>query len=198
MSVRVAGSLVMDGEVSAHSSRHIYTCSRYNKYGVAHCTQHRIKYDTLYNIVLEQIRACARKALADEQEAAAQLRENCQADEQAEREAIQRSIDEDSERITALERIISRVYEDMIAHPHPRSDQGQIRLVFHQFSNERPRCAIIPCDEFSCPIKFTNRDTINWTFRGKNRTMGLEHKEVHYGRINLYESRRLLYPRSDT
>ena len=35
--------------------------------------------------------------------------------EQAEREAIQRSIDEDSERITALERIISRVYEDMIA-----------------------------------------------------------------------------------
>ena len=51
------------------------------------------------------------------------------------------------------------------------------------------RCAIIPCNEFSCPIKFTNRDTINWTFRGKNRTMGLEHKEVHYGRINLYESR---------
>ena len=93
----------------------IYTCSRYNKYGVAHCTQHRIKYDTLYNIVLEQIRACARKALSDEQEAAAQLRENCQADEQAEREAIQRSIDEDTERITALERIISRVYEDMIA-----------------------------------------------------------------------------------
>ncbi len=82
---------------------------------MAHCTQHRIKYDTLYNVVLEQIRACARKALADEQEAAAQLRENCQADEQAEREAIQRSIDEDSERITALERIISRVYEDMIA-----------------------------------------------------------------------------------
>ena len=59
-------------------------------------------------------------------------------------------------------------------------------------------CAIIPCDEFSCPTKFTNRDTINWTFRGKNRTVGLEHKEVHYGRINLYESRRLLHPRSDT
>ena len=28
----------------------IYTCSRYNKYGVAHCTQHRIKYDTLYAV----------------------------------------------------------------------------------------------------------------------------------------------------
>ena len=93
----------------------IYTCSRYNKYGKAHCTQHRIKYDTLYDIVLEQIRSCAEKALADEQEAAAQLRENCQADEQAERALIEQSIAEDSERIDALERIISRVYEDMVA-----------------------------------------------------------------------------------
>ena len=93
----------------------IYTCSRYNKYGKAHCTQHRIKYDTLYAIVLEQIRSCAEKALADEQEAAAQLRENCQADEQAERLLIEQSIAEDSERIDALERIISRVYEDMVA-----------------------------------------------------------------------------------
>ena len=93
----------------------IYTCSRYNKYGKAHCTQHRIKYDTLYGIVLEQIRNCAEKALADEQEAAAQLRENCQADEQAERLLIEQSIAEDSERIDALERIISRVYEDMVA-----------------------------------------------------------------------------------
>ncbi|MBC3635596.1 hypothetical protein, partial [Klebsiella michiganensis] len=78
-------------------------------------TQHRIKYDTLYGIVLEQIRSCAEKALADEQEAAAQLRENCQADEQAERLLIEQSIAEDSERIDALERIISRVYEDMVA-----------------------------------------------------------------------------------
>ena len=93
----------------------IYTCSRYNKYGKAHCTQHRIKYDTLYGIVLEQIRSCAEKALADEQEAAEQLRENCQADEQAERLLIEQSIAEDSERIDALERIISRVYEDMVA-----------------------------------------------------------------------------------
>ena len=93
----------------------LYTCSRYNKYGKAHCTQHRIKYETLYEIVLEQIRSCAHKALADEQEAAAQLRENCQADELAERQMIEQSIAEDSERIDALERIISRVYEDMVA-----------------------------------------------------------------------------------
>lgn len=93
----------------------LYTCSRYNKYGKAHCTQHRIRYETLYEIVLEQIRSCAQKALADEQEAAAQLQENCQADELAERQLIEQSIAEDSERIDTLERIINRVYEDMVA-----------------------------------------------------------------------------------
>ena len=109
------GSTMNIRRANQKGNERIYTCSRYNKYGKAHCTQHRIKYDTLYGIVLEQIRACAEKALADEQEAAAQLRENCQADEQAERLLIEQSIAEDSERIDALERIISRVYEDMVA-----------------------------------------------------------------------------------
>ena len=109
------GSTMTVRRANQKGNDRIYTCSRYNKYGKAHCTQHRIKYDTLYGIVLEQIRSCAEKALADEQEAAEQLRENCQADEQAERLLIEQSIAEDSERITALERIISRVYEDMIA-----------------------------------------------------------------------------------
>ena len=109
------GSTMNIRRANQKGNERIYTCSRYNKYGKAHCTQHRIKYDTLYGIVLEQIRSCAEKALADEQEAADQLRENCQADEQAERLLIEQSIAEDSERIDALERIISRVYEDMVA-----------------------------------------------------------------------------------
>jgi hypothetical protein len=28
----------------------IYTCSKYNKYGVKHCSQHRMKYDVLYSL----------------------------------------------------------------------------------------------------------------------------------------------------
>lgn len=114
----------------------IYTCSRYNKYGKAHCTQHRIRYDTLYGIVLEQIRSCAQRALADEQEAANQLWENCQADEQAEREAIQRSIDEDSERVTAWERIINRVYEAIIAG---RISEDNFARILETARRNRPR-----------------------------------------------------------
>lgn len=109
------GSSLNIRRANQKSNERIFTCSKYNKYGVAHCSQHRITYDALYSIVLEQIRSCASAALSDKHEAAAQLQESCKADELAERELIQRSIAEDTERITALERVISRVYEDMVA-----------------------------------------------------------------------------------
>ena len=109
------GSTMNIRRANAKGNERIYTCSRYNKYGVAHCSQHRIKYDTLYDIVLEQIRTCAKKALADEREVAEELSEDFAAEERAEREAVERSIAEDSERLASLDRIISRVYEDMVA-----------------------------------------------------------------------------------
>ena len=109
------GSTMNIRRANAKGNERIYTCSRYNKYGVAHCSQHRIKFDTLYDIVLEQIRACAQRALSDESAAAAELGEDFAAEELAEREAVERSIAEDSERLAALDRIISRVYEDMVA-----------------------------------------------------------------------------------
>lgn len=93
----------------------IFTCSKYNKYGVAHCSQHRIKYDVLYGIVLEQIRHYARLALTNEQEVAKELMSSCSAEEQAEKELIQRGISEDSERAGELDKLITRLYQDMVA-----------------------------------------------------------------------------------
>lgn len=107
------GSALNIRTANAKSKEKIFTCSKYNKYGVAHCSQHRISYDALYSIVLEQIRECARAALADEQDAADQLKESCRAEEESERAAILQSVAEDEERIATLERVIGRVYEDM-------------------------------------------------------------------------------------
>ena len=80
---RQCGSALNILRANQKGNKWICTCSRYNNFGIAHYTWHCIKYDTPCDIVLEQIRACARKDFADEQEVAAQLRENCQADEQA-------------------------------------------------------------------------------------------------------------------
>ena len=92
----------------------IYTCSKYNKYGVKHCSQHRIPYDTLNKIVLEEIRACARRALAgDAQGAADDLRDGWGTGD--EQEAVEQSIAADTERIRALERVVERLYADVTA-----------------------------------------------------------------------------------
>lgn len=91
----------------------IYTCSKYNRYGVKHCTQHRIDYDVLYDIVLREIRSCARHALADEQGAIEELRESSQSDAATERSAVEHSIGEDSDRLAALDRVVGKLYEDV-------------------------------------------------------------------------------------
>jgi DNA invertase Pin-like site-specific DNA recombinase len=93
----------------------IYTCSRYNKFGVAHCSQHRIKYDTLYNIILEQIRSYARQAFENEEEIALKLMRDSERLEQGENALIEQSISVDEARLAALEKIVSKLYEDMVS-----------------------------------------------------------------------------------
>lgn len=93
----------------------IYTCSRYNKFGVKHCSQHRIKFDTLYEIVLGEIQKCAKAALADEEAIEHELQMHSESGAVSEREVIERSISSDNERIRELERVIGRLYEDMVS-----------------------------------------------------------------------------------
>ena len=91
----------------------IYTCSLYNKYGVRHCSQHRILYDTLYGIVLNQIQNAAQAALSDEEAVAEEIRNRTKPDD-SEKEAILKSIAADTDKLRDLERIISRMYEDAV------------------------------------------------------------------------------------
>lgn len=92
----------------------IYSCKTYNAYGKQHCTQHRIEYDKLYKLVIEEIRQLARKALADKDGAAEQLAENCSAEQKAQAETYARQIMKNKERLSVLEKMVSRLYEDMI------------------------------------------------------------------------------------
>ena len=95
--------------------RRIYSCKTYNAYGKQHCTQHRIEYDTLYSLVLNKIRECAKAALTDGDAIAGRLTDTCQAEQQSQREALERSLTKDEERIEVLEKMVLRLYEDMVA-----------------------------------------------------------------------------------
>ena len=100
---------------NAKTREKIYTCSRYNKFGVAHCSQHKIKYDTLHGIVLEQIQSYASKALEDEDEVIDQLTNQSLNTLSDEHMRVERSIVDDTNRLATLDKLIVKLYEDMVA-----------------------------------------------------------------------------------
>ncbi len=74
-----------------------------------------MEYDTLYVLVLNKIRECARAALMDGEAVAGRLSDTCEAEQKGQREAMERSLARDEERIGILEKMVLRLYEDMIA-----------------------------------------------------------------------------------
>ena len=100
--------------IAKHPQR-IYSCKTYNAFGKQHCTQHRIDYDTLYALVLNKIRECAAAALTDSEAVAGRLTDTCEAEQKGQREAMERTLAKDEERIEVLEKMVLRLYEDMVA-----------------------------------------------------------------------------------
>ena len=95
--------------------KRIFSCKTYNAYGKQHCTQHRVEFDTLYSLVLNKIRECAAAALMDSEAVADRLTGNCEAEQKGQREAMERALAKDEERIETLEKMVLRLYEDMVA-----------------------------------------------------------------------------------
>ena len=99
----------------AKHPQQIYACKTYGAFGKNHCTQHRVEYDTLYHLVLNKIRECASAALMDGEAIAGKLTDTCEAEQKGQREAWERSLAKDEERIEVLEKMVLRLYEDMMA-----------------------------------------------------------------------------------
>ena len=99
----------------AKHPQQIYACKTYGAFGKTHCSQHRVEYNTLYRLVLNKIRECASAALMDGEAIAGKLTDTCEAEQKGQREAWERSLAKDEERIEGLEKMVLRLYEDMMA-----------------------------------------------------------------------------------
>ena len=114
--------------------RQIYSCKTYNAFGKNHCTQHRVEYDTLYSLVLSKIRECASAALMDGEAVAGKLTDTCEAEQKGQREALERSLSKDVERIDVLEKMVLRLYEDMVAG---RISEANFNLLMEKTQTEQ-------------------------------------------------------------
>ena len=118
--------------------RRIYSCKTYNAYGKQHCTQHRIEYDTLYSLVLNKIRECAKAALTDGEAIAGRLSDTCNAEQRSQREALERTLSKDGERAEVLEKMVLRLYEDMVAG---RISEANFSLMLEKTQKEQAALA---------------------------------------------------------
>ena len=107
-------SLCLTYENSKEHPR-VYCCKTYNRYGAHHCTRHRVRYDELSDIVLEQIHTLGAAALRDREAVLLALRAQT-SDEYAQRRgALQKRILDAEERLEVLERLVTRLYDDLTA-----------------------------------------------------------------------------------
>ncbi len=93
----------------------IFSCLKYTKYGKKHCTQHSIKYNFLYDLVLEQIKNYAKMALADDENIISFIDKNFNDKSDKEKDLIEKNITEYETKITELTSMISRIYSDNIS-----------------------------------------------------------------------------------
>lgn len=100
------------GRNKSKKKEKILTCNTYRRYGKNLCSQHRIYFDTLYEIVLADIRKNADFALNDEKAVVKALEKSRDSEAEEEQIYIAKKIEEDSKRVVELSNKIEKLYDD--------------------------------------------------------------------------------------
>lgn len=103
------------GRNNSKNKEKLLTCNTYRRYGKNLCSQHRIYFDTLYSIVLADIRKNADFALKDEKAIIKALEKSRDSENEEEQVYIAKKIEEDSKRVSELGVKIEKLYDDWIA-----------------------------------------------------------------------------------
>lgn len=101
-------------KTNAKYPQDIYACVTYNRHGKNHCTQHRVEFDTLYNIVFDEIKELAQQTV-DADDIADSLADAYANEHEAQRETMGNNIVNAKEKIKTLEQFTTRFYEDLLS-----------------------------------------------------------------------------------
>ncbi len=112
--MRECGKALTIRKTNAKYPQDIYACVTYNRHGNNHCTQHRVEYDTLYNIVFDEIKSLAKQTV-DAEEVARSLADAYEQEREEQKELLERNIAKAKSRIETLDRMTSKLYEDLLS-----------------------------------------------------------------------------------
>lgn len=106
-----------DGHRNNH---HAYLCGTYARGGADACSPHRTLESIFVTLILEDIREKAARIAIDEDAVVAEIKRKKNADTTAEQRAAESSLQSIRTRLTELERLITRLYEEMVLGDIPR------------------------------------------------------------------------------
>lgn len=104
--------LVSKGKRHAGLDDRYYRCGKYNAYGPEVCTPHSTWESDLHDIVLEDIRTFAKAALSNEKAVLASLLQRNEQIGAASQKSAEKEIKAAEKRLSTLDRIFSKLYED--------------------------------------------------------------------------------------
>jgi len=91
-----------------------YSCNTYSRYGKKYCTMHYIRYDTLYDIVFNDIRRCAKLAQTDENAFWETLNKSEIGKAKLRLSQYENEMDIAEKRLSEIGIIIKQLYEDSV------------------------------------------------------------------------------------
>ena len=91
-----------------------YTCGTYNRFGKTFCSQHKIMYTALYEVVLRDIRYHAESVFQDEEAVIKALTDNSEIEKNEEIERHKSEAKELERRYNELQNMVTKLYEDFM------------------------------------------------------------------------------------
>lgn len=106
-----------DGHKNNH---HAYICCGYSQAGRAACSPHRTVESIFSDRILGDIREKARLISINEEAVIAEIKRKKQADNTSEQKTLDKNLQTLRQRLSELERLISKLYEEMVLGDIPR------------------------------------------------------------------------------
>ena len=122
------------GRNNSKNKEKIFTCNSYRRYGKSMCSQHRILYDNLYEIVICDIRKNALNALEDENLILKSIQKNFSQDEKMNFEILTNKIQENNVKYEELERKVEKLYDDWISK---KINENNFQRILEKTQNEQ-------------------------------------------------------------
>ena len=107
-----------------------YSCWLYKTHGKEYCASHYITYDAIYDIVLQDVRRVLKVCRADKEQFREMLNNRCSDNSGQKIVQLERNIRKAQERISELDRIMNRLYEDSALGRIPESRYEQMTKTY--------------------------------------------------------------------